>query len=94
MYVVVTGGGMVDKTVITPEGLAKPVGYNHAVAVSGGTLHEDWPEMVLVVFLDGDGGLVGVQPIWEGVGGFDEEDLNEVGFHDGAFVVAPLYTPC
>lgn len=31
------GGGMVDKTIITPEGLAKPVGYNHAVAASGGT---------------------------------------------------------
>jgi enamine deaminase RidA (YjgF/YER057c/UK114 family) len=28
---------MVEKTIITPEGLAKPVGYNHAVAVSGGT---------------------------------------------------------
>jgi enamine deaminase RidA (YjgF/YER057c/UK114 family) len=28
---------MVDKKIITPEGLAKPVGYNHAVAVSGGT---------------------------------------------------------
>lgn len=42
------------------------------VAVSGGALHEAYPEMVLIVFLDGDGGLVGVQPIWEGVGGFDE----------------------
>ena len=28
---------MPDKTIIIPNGLAEPVGYNHAIAVKGGT---------------------------------------------------------